>query len=347
MVAFSESNSVLSIPSRARPCVQGSTFAAKHRTVHQEPSLTRSVSHSQALQGKSTSLPKRLHRVDHSNQQYSILAISDSNGAVVERVAYQAYGQPTFTNAAGSTLSSSAKATRYSYTGREWDASLELHHFRARWMSGVCGRFVGRDPIGFLGSKWNLLASYLALKGVDSLGTHVALNPPTLPHGQPWKDGNLGDLVAATTPIVDIQCPCSDCKKCPNGMSQFVDFCTFNLSFSVTINVPLARLMPPPNPLPEDFSEPEYTYGHEQRHIQNAIAEASRLMRELDAYSRKSTCKHPLECENESLKLRLNYTEKFFAFWKREAKHLNAPFNVQDGEIKGFPPIGKMPEATR
>ncbi len=80
----------------------------------------------------------------HRNQQYSILSLSDSSGAVVERISYTAYGQPTFTNAAGTTLSSSAKATRYTYTGREWDASLQLLHFRARWMSGVSGRFEGR-----------------------------------------------------------------------------------------------------------------------------------------------------------------------------------------------------------
>ncbi len=92
----------------------------------------------------------------HRNQQYSILSLSDSSGAVVERISYTAYGQPTFTNAAGTTLSSSAKATRYSYTGREWDPSLELHNFRARWMSGVNGRFLGRDPIGFVARDWNV-----------------------------------------------------------------------------------------------------------------------------------------------------------------------------------------------
>ncbi len=91
----------------------------------------------------------------HRNQQYSILSLSDSSGAVVERVAYQAYGQPTFTNSSGTTLSTSAKATRYTYTGCEWDPSLQLHYFRARWMSGLSGRFSGRDPIGFDGSEWN------------------------------------------------------------------------------------------------------------------------------------------------------------------------------------------------
>ena len=169
MVTFSASNLVSCIPSRARHRVQGSTFATIQRTFHQRPFLLRSASHSQVLQGKSKPSARRLHRADHSNQQYSILAISDTSGAVVERVAYQAYGQPTFTNAAGTTLSSSAKATRYSYTGREWDPSLELHHFRARWMRVLSGRFSGRDPIGYT-SNLNLSESRVGISEVDPSG---------------------------------------------------------------------------------------------------------------------------------------------------------------------------------
>ena len=104
------------------------------------------------------------------NQQYSVLAISNASGAVVERVAYQAYGQPTFTNAAGTTLSSSAKATRYSFTGREWDATLELHHFRARWMSGVSGRFAIRDPLSYVDGTGSYIAYFLERFTLDPLG---------------------------------------------------------------------------------------------------------------------------------------------------------------------------------
>jgi RHS repeat-associated protein len=83
----------------------------------------------------------------HRNQQYSITAMTTSTGAVAERYAYTAYGQPTILNASGSVLTSSAVGNRYTYTGREWDETLGLHHFRARWMSPLAGRFLGRDPI--------------------------------------------------------------------------------------------------------------------------------------------------------------------------------------------------------
>ena len=93
---------------------------------------------------------------NHSNQQYSIYAITNAAASIVERYAYTAYGQPTILNAAATVIATSAISNRYTYTAREWDATVGLHHFRARWMSGLTGRFLTRDPIGFVGSKWDL-----------------------------------------------------------------------------------------------------------------------------------------------------------------------------------------------
>ena len=91
----------------------------------------------------------------HRNQQFSITAITNSTGAISERYAYTAYGQPTILDASGVTLPTSNFAIRHTYTGREWDATLGLHHFRARWMSPSAGRFLTRDPIGYKGSEWS------------------------------------------------------------------------------------------------------------------------------------------------------------------------------------------------
>jgi len=92
----------------------------------------------------------------HRNHQYSITAVTTSTGAIAERYAYTAYGQPTILDASASVLSSSAINNRYTFTGREWDATLGLHHFRARWMSAIAGRFLSRDSIGYEGSEWGL-----------------------------------------------------------------------------------------------------------------------------------------------------------------------------------------------
>ncbi len=107
----------------------------------------------------------------HRNQQYSIYAYSNSSGAVVERIAYTAYGQPTFMNAAGTVQSTSPNSIRYSYTGREWDASLQLHHFRARWMGPVTGRFLSHDRIPAI--NYSLAFNGNCLANLDPTGNQA------------------------------------------------------------------------------------------------------------------------------------------------------------------------------
>jgi RHS repeat-associated protein len=82
----------------------------------------------------------------HRNQLYSIYSVTNSVGAVMERYAYAAYGQPTVLDSSANAISASAISNRYCYTGREWDATTGLFYFRARWMSGLIGRFLNRDP---------------------------------------------------------------------------------------------------------------------------------------------------------------------------------------------------------
>jgi RHS repeat-associated protein len=70
----------------------------------------------------------------------STTALTDSKGALVEREAYDAYGNST----------GSAK-TRYGFTGRERDAVTGLMYYRARWYDPQLGRFISEDPIGLAG----------------------------------------------------------------------------------------------------------------------------------------------------------------------------------------------------
>jgi RHS repeat-associated protein len=119
----------------------------------------------------------------HRNQQYSITSITTSAGAIAERYAYSAYGEPTICDGSGSVIASSAISNRYSYTGREWDATVGLYHFRARWMSPKTGRFPSRDPIKYTDKEKNLypFISRLLLTSVDPSGLDGFHIPPVLP----------------------------------------------------------------------------------------------------------------------------------------------------------------------
>jgi len=107
----------------------------------------------------------------HRNHQYSVTAVTTSAGAIAERYTYSAYGHPTVLDASGTVLQTSNFSLRYSFTGREWDATLGLYHFRARWMNPSAGRFLSRDPIGYGGghSQYELFSSR-ALRKLDPTG---------------------------------------------------------------------------------------------------------------------------------------------------------------------------------
>ncbi|MFN9419868.1 MAG: RHS repeat domain-containing protein, partial [Pirellula sp.] len=142
-----------------------------------------------ALHGEVATTSPATTTHNHSNQQYSITAITTSAGAVAERYAYSAYGEPTICDSSGSVIAGSAINNRYSYTGREWDATVGLHHFRARWISPKTGRFMGRDPIAFEGGAFNI-SEYChdsPFNYIDPSGQQIRPNPavPWAPYPYP------------------------------------------------------------------------------------------------------------------------------------------------------------------
>ncbi len=105
----------------------------------------------------------------HRNQQYSITALSDNSGNTAERYVYTAHGGLIIFNGTGTQISMSAISNRYTWTGREWDNSLAMYYFRARWFEPSAGRFTNRDPLGYVDGM-SLFRGYFGLGEVDPLG---------------------------------------------------------------------------------------------------------------------------------------------------------------------------------
>ena len=153
------------------------------------------------------------------NHQYSVTAITTSTGAIAERYAYSAYGQPTILDASASVLNSSAINNRYTYTAREWDATLALHHFRARWMSPTAGRFFSRDPIRFNGSRWNLYAyiSSSPQNFVDPMGWELTMIPSDI-RNHPYTNKPLPrNRMGETFCDFSVSCDCTTDYKWIGG----------------------------------------------------------------------------------------------------------------------------------
>ena len=100
-----------------------------------------------------------LTRTRHHDVLYSVQALVREDGTVAERYKYEPYGRATVLNADGSVKVDSGYSefgNPYTFTGRRVDEETGLMYYRNRYYSTDLGRFVGRDPIDYEGSKWNL-----------------------------------------------------------------------------------------------------------------------------------------------------------------------------------------------
>ncbi len=129
-------------------------------------------------------------RYYHHNQQFSTIALTNFDGEVIERYAYTAYGKMDVLTASGTSRAWSTNANRYTYTGREWDDTSMMFYFRARWYEPVLGRFMGRDPVGYVDGPSQYL-QYFSLSRTD-------------PSGKSPCKGNCHQLGSSNHVVVDV-----------------------------------------------------------------------------------------------------------------------------------------------
>ncbi len=117
----------------------------------------------------------------------STVAATSTTGAVVERYAYDAYGQVQVLNAARQPVTT-APQTPWLFTGRYYHADAKLYDFRNRAYNQRIGRFMQADPIGFAGGDVNLYrySDNNPVNRFDPDGTTT-----TGPVG-PWPGGGTG-----------------------------------------------------------------------------------------------------------------------------------------------------------
>ena len=143
----------------------------------------------------------------------TIRDVVDNNGNVLNHIVYDSFGNiidqsnPNF-------------ATRFGFTGREFDLATGLHYYRARYYDAAVGRFLARDPLGFAdGANSYAYVGNRATGARDPLGLHFTdaelayfrENPMamfdrnTLPFWQRVSDftAGFGDSLTSSTGIMD------------------------------------------------------------------------------------------------------------------------------------------------
>ena len=100
------------------------------------------------------------------HQQYSIVALTDGEGDVVERYAY---GETTILDENGNEIDETEFANPYTYTARRADEELGLLYFRARYYHPQLGQFLSRDPLEYVDGMSQYRA-YFVPRGMDPWG---------------------------------------------------------------------------------------------------------------------------------------------------------------------------------
>ena len=95
----------------------------------------------------------------HTNNLYSVAALTDAAGAVVERYTYSPYGAVKILAPDGITVrNSSAVGNPWTFTGRRLDGETGLMYYRTRTYDVALGRFLDRMPWGAMGGRVNSAA---------------------------------------------------------------------------------------------------------------------------------------------------------------------------------------------
>ena len=109
----------------------------------------------------------------HTDRQYNVRGLTNSRGDIVELYNYSVYGKRTVIDKLGNTLARSAYNNNYGFTGRYIDEETGLWYFRARYYSDELGRFISRDPLGYVDGM-SLYAGYFAQRfEMDPSGTII------------------------------------------------------------------------------------------------------------------------------------------------------------------------------
>jgi len=135
----------------------------------------------------------------HKDRLGSVVAVTDSTGALVETVDYDEVGNPSFFGPTGQPLAGSTIGNPVLFTGQRLDTETGLYHYKARAYDPAHGRFLQRDPLLYI----NGLNPYLYVGNsptflVDPLGLFEVT-------GWDWLDRKLNWVAEKRDAVLGVE----------------------------------------------------------------------------------------------------------------------------------------------
>jgi RHS repeat-associated protein len=129
--------------------------------------------------------------------RFNMYALVDDLANILERARYEGYGKQELMDDSFALIGSPLVDQPYSYTGQRLDTESGLQYYRARYFDNDLGRFINRDPIGYVDGL-NLYQGYFVLNGVDPYGlddiTSCPVPAPAPGNYLNWGAGTGGTL---------------------------------------------------------------------------------------------------------------------------------------------------------
>jgi RHS repeat-associated protein len=127
------------------------------------------------LGAAASGLEQRVYYLTDGN--FNVTALADPNGAVLERYAYDAYGQPR--------VYGSSYGNAILFCGYFRDAETGMYHVRHRYYHPLLGRWMSRDPLGYVDgmNAYEYCRSIPALLN-DPSGLDIWIEGPS--KNEPW-----------------------------------------------------------------------------------------------------------------------------------------------------------------
>ena len=144
----------------------------------------------------------------------SVVALTDSDGDVVERYDYDPYGQTYIQDpTTGNRRTASAFGNPFAWTAQRYDAGVSLYDFPFRTYSTRLGRWLQRDPLGYVdGVSLYQYVGSMPTFFTDPLGLFPIGTPIDLP-GLGGSGGNGGNDDGGGDPL----CPGNSADDGPGG----------------------------------------------------------------------------------------------------------------------------------